>query len=814
MRLENLRAYPDPAGNQISLSWTYPDGSGITGVHIRRKTGTHSTSIDDGDIVSVPADVTTYTDSGLKGNTIYYYSFYPYVADPGSFSVDRHNRIHAMATSHMAYAQHMYELLPLIYLRYDKSVPEDPSLVAEEDREKGQLRRFVDVLGGQLDLLHSYAQELENAHSAQRADGGMLPLLAQWIGWRLDLKQELDDQRNEIDNAPEVYKSIGIIPAVQHTVKRISNWESQSKEFVHNIFLTNRPERMNIWSLLRDDVGDWSAEQEMFSLDYSYEGRPSFSQDANQVRWLFYHTMRNQRWEIWCKTSPTYSLALGVLDYFDNGTITEHVRLVMQQAGIFLSADTVLSQTGDLWRFDDVVSSESYLVERNVNLLTVYHLTADETRFAPSIPIVRTDNIGKYPSSGFDGNTLWLFWSEYDRQAEQWHIHYRHHINGVWSVTDIGENTNSPFRTADVIDTSTPRYKPNCVVDREGNLWLFWLEKSAGGWQMKYNKRTGGTWGTTAMTLPAGSIGQFRLDADPSVLTATTAGGPQIYIFWSHNVATGTGDQTRWQIDFQVKTDLLLDEANWHGVYSNEKDPVDDDYHDREPIAVINPANDIELFWSSNRSGNWAIWSSILTDVNTTTDTVTWGAATQATGEYYSNRDPLPLLLADQRLLLLARSNKSPQYTSEYYRAMSNLDHRYAGCTTRHVRNMAKTELTGKFVDFSTYTYDTGTDGKRDNDDFYARDTIGVYLKPESMDKEKINREITRLRPIVREFMPLTDRAVFVAEDNLHTDYVYHYGLPPAADSRYIISTYQDDFTSLLSESMLGPEEDFIDTLS
>jgi len=814
MYLENLSSQPDPVGNKIFLSWNYPEGTDITGVYIRRKTRSYPVSIDDGEIVAVETDATSYIDTGLKGNTVYYYSFFPYVDDPANIIIDRHNRTHAMATMPMEYSRYMYELLPSIYHRYDKTFPGVAHQVEEADREKGQLQRFIDIIGGQLDLLHSHAKALEYFHAVQKVDGSILPLLAQWIGWKLDLKQELDIQRNEVSNAPDVYKSVGIIPVIQHTVKRISDWESLSKEFVHNVFLTNRPERLNFWSLLRDASGVWSTEQQLFSLDYAFDGRPSFTEDNNQVRWLFYHTQRNDQWEIWYKTSPTYSLSLRLLDQLSVGVVADSIKLALQEFDIYLAADSVVTQDADLWHIDDASNSESYLVEQGTDVLSVYHLSADPVLFSPSKPLIRSQSINKYSSSGMEGSTLWLFWSEYDSEIDTWKIHYRHHINGAWLETDYLQNDNSPFRNAGVVDTSASRYKPSCVVDREANLWLFWLEKSAGRWQMKYNKRTGGNWGANAITLPLESRGQFRVDSYPGILMSAVDTGPQIYVFWSRNVASGVSDQTRWQINFQVKTDLILDESNWHGVYTHEKDPGDDDYHDREPIAVINSTNDIELFWTSNQSGNWSIWSRILTSVDTTTDTVTWGESQQVTPGFYSNRDALPLSLSDNRLLLLSRSNKSPHYTSESYQAMSNLDQRYAGCTTQHVRNVAKWELTGEFEDFVTYTYDAGTDGVRDDRDRYARDTVGIYLNPDTMDEEIIEKEIERLKPVVKEFMPITDRAVYIPKYDLHTDRVYTYGLPPSPDSRFIVSIYQDEFTSVMSEAVLGPGEDFVDTLT
>ena len=121
--------------------------------------------------------------------------------------------------------------------------------------------------------------------------------------------------------------------------------------------------------------------------------------------------------------------------------------------------------------------------------------------------------------------------------------------------------------------------------------------------------------------------------------------------------------------------------------------------------------------------------------------------------------------------------------------------------------------LRNKFQDIERYTYDTGAGAVRTNDDWIARDTIGVYLDNDTLGEDVIEDGIARLRPVLQEFMPVTDRAVFISSRQLHTEYVYTYGLPPGSVTRYIGSTYADDFTGVLSGSGLGEGEDFSDSL-
>ena len=96
------------------------------------------------------------------------------------------------------------------------------------------------------------------------------------------------------------------------------------------------------------------------------------------------------------------------------------------------------------------------------------------------------------------------------------------------------------------------------------------------------------------------------------------------------------------------------------------------------------------------------------------------------------------------------------------YRATQTLDVRYNGTTTVDTRNTAKIALFGKFEDFQTYTYDTGTNGVRTNNDRIARDTIGLYLTPDTADPVQIKATISRLAGALGDFMPVTERAVFI----------------------------------------------------
>ena len=172
--------------------------------------------------------------------------------------------------------------------------------LAPADRDKGQLRRFLDLPGAQLDQIYSLARAALDLHDLDRAPGNLLPLLAQWIGWRTDHSLEVGEQRNEIRFAPQIYQTIGLIPTVEATVKRITGWESRTKEFVHNVARTNQPERLNLWSMVRSAGGNFGYRRAGIA-ELRLRRAAGAVRETDGTVSLFYHTHRRHGWDIWTK---------------------------------------------------------------------------------------------------------------------------------------------------------------------------------------------------------------------------------------------------------------------------------------------------------------------------------------------------------------------------------------------------------------------------------------------------------------------------------------------------------------------------------
>lgn len=693
MRFTNLVAQPHPAGNRIDLSWAHPQPTKFPGVRVVRREGSFPTSpvpssSDEGFVVAdtnptrqnpnrvvVGADGTYgATDVGLRGETVYYYAVFAYAGSPPKYDLDRRNRAAAMATSPYGFAKEMASLLPILYHRFD--TPAESMGASGPTGVAGALRRFLDLPGSQLDVIYSFARALSGVRDVGNVDSRLLPLLAHWIGWRIDHRRESSLQRSDIRNAPHLYQAVGLMPTVDATIKRVVGWESRTKEFAHNVFRSNEPERLNLWVRERDAAGTWTTPTTPLSLDFAYEGRPAAVRDQGGTLWLFYHTLRKGRWNIWYKTL----------------------------------------RQGESW--------------------------------APSAPLTSRALIDKHPTAAVQGTKLFVFWDSYKESERRWHLSFRSHLNGRWSVA-ARLGALAPFA-----DDDRARRLPWAVTDNGGMLWLFWLELEGGRWQLRYNRYDGSAWAlATPATFPLDGGADPRMEAAPFVLFHPSDANQPLWVFWSRtDPATGVAPR-RWRIVYRVKATLDPRLTDWSAIRALPPGPADSE--DREPAAIVRPNGDVDLVWSGDRDGTWSIWRAT---VNRTSHA--WTPAEMLPATPYSQRDPMPVTLANGTMLLY-RANDSVKYGSTVYSTTETIDFRYAGSTTVDASNAAKHALWGTFDDFQAFTSDVSIDRQRPNAGLYARETVGLWLTPDTSDAAEIERNQKVLQGALREFLPAPVRTVF-----------------------------------------------------
>ncbi len=550
MRLTDLAAVAHSDGNRIDISWTAPDE--VAGVRVVRRTGTHPVDPDDGVVVAQVSGSSSASDTGLQGETMYYYTLFPFDGAPPVYDPDPHNRVSAMAIAPYGFAGLLYSALPAIYRRYDADRLPAPGTGLPSDQDKGELRRFLDLPGGELDRLYSLARAALGFTDLDRADGRLLPLLAGWIGWQTNYGLPISVQRNEIRSAPSIYQTIGGVPELDSTVTRITGWPSRTKEFVHNVARTNQPERLNLWTALRDTSGVFS-EPVLASVNFAYDGRPAAIRETDGSALFVYHTRRREGWDIWAKRyaagawEPSEPLV-------DRPGIDKHpsVALVGDRLWMF-------------WQGYDPAQAESDRFWR------IWFVTRDGAAFSAPAVFGDAGTERRMPTAVADGSGgLWLFWLE--QVGGSWQLRYNRHDGTDWQLATpqtMPLDAGQPPRVEDdlfVLFHSASASQP---------LWIFWARHEPGQtrWSVVYRIKQGldpavADWSPIRPLPKAGADGYH--DRQPAVLQ--TAGGDlEVYVSSTRNGG--------WTI---VRTTLAVGPLTWSGA----EQVVGGPYARRAPLAV------------------------------------------------------------------------------------------------------------------------------------------------------------------------------------------------------------------------------------
>ena len=734
----------------------------------------------------------------LKGETVYYYSLFPYHTNGGRhYAVERTNRIAAMASSCYDMAGQMHALLPAIYHRYDKVLP-DPSesAVSDQDRQRGQLRRFLDLPGSQLDLLYSKAAAAAYLIDTDKTHGNLLPLLAEWIGWKTDHTLDVQTQRSEIKRAPAIYAATGGVAVLESTVKRLCGWDTRTKEYLHNIVLANTPEQLNFRALLMDNGGAYHhVSTAPLSLDQAYEGRACAVPTDDGSVMMFYHTRRtafepSRRkqlprtcWDIWSKTCCRFPLAGVSVGDLSGGVVTRRIQALFLEQGIHLGSDTAIIPNAFGWQIDGTGNLPHVILTQDASGLTA-------TYWTKSAPLIRgsVEEINKHPAAAMRAGRLWVFWNSYSDADRRWTLRYSRLTADGWSTPVEADQP-----------TGVQRIKPCAVNDSDGNMWLFYLEMSAAGRELRYLSLDHATPDappdfSTAEVFPPDAGVDPDVDDDPFVLSAPGhPDGPGLWLFWVMRQPSAVRPG-RWVKSIAYRH--LVFGGGWGAIHVLAKDITDPDYNDMEPSAIEADGN-VQLYWSSDRTGNRALMQAPLDDPE---------AATELTPESpYSHTAPLPIRTPELSLLIY-RANTSVAYPSRLYSITQTVDGRYAGSTTANTRNTKKNGLAGTYDDFRTYTYDTGRKSSGDDRDLFSRETVGLFLNPDIFDADRINAGISRIKGVLKEFIPITSRAVFIPHVEEITEYVYGYDATPG-EADVIHVEREATMTTMVSDIIPTPSD-------
>ncbi|MEU6667886.1 hypothetical protein [Streptomyces sp. NPDC046727] len=533
MKLLDITAKAHPDGHRIDIAWRYPPGTDASvGVAVVRGRHDYPATPKDGVPVDEGVGITTVTDRPVHGERTYYYALFPFTGDPPVFdapSTDdaRHNRTTAMATTPYGFAELLHSLLPAVYHRYDA--------------ERSQLRRFLELPGGELDRLYSHARAALGLVDPLCVDGRLLPLLAHWIGWHTDYRLPLAAQRNEVRSAPHIYQAIGSVRVLDATVARVTGWTNRTKEFVHNVARTNEPECQTLWGALRDSQGQWS-EPALASVHFVHDGRPAAVPGPGNSAQLFYHTRRAHDWDIWGKrladgvwqpSAPVISRP-GVDKYPTAAVQGDTLRLYWQgrapgesiwriwhadRRGEKWSAPALLKEGASDQRTPAAVADDEgglwlFWLEQGAGTWQLKYNRRDATDWQLPTPAVLPsdsehdarlkDDLFVLFHPGATAPKLWVFWARQEpaeQKQTRWHIVYR-------SKQGLDPNASdwSPVRRLTRQADGDHDRQPAARAAGNDAVELFWSSTRLGGWALFRNVLDIGsdTWGT-AQQLFAGT---------------------------------------------------------------------------------------------------------------------------------------------------------------------------------------------------------------------------------------------------------------------------------------------------------------------
>lgn len=198
------------------------------------------TSTPDGDDILTQSTIRVTDSQTIHPGTIYYYTAFLAAETEQEFYFSNLTQASALATGR--YGHQLFSALPQIHQQLDTTRPA-PQQVTPADRNKGQLQRFLEVFEAHADMLHSFVGGLGDLRNLNRVDSKFLPHLADYIGWRLQGNTNELQQRQEIRNAPELYKTIGTIPTIKAVINRFTGWDVEVRAFARNVLLTFDPSR-------------------------------------------------------------------------------------------------------------------------------------------------------------------------------------------------------------------------------------------------------------------------------------------------------------------------------------------------------------------------------------------------------------------------------------------------------------------------------------------------------------------------------------------------------------------------------------------
>ncbi len=348
-------------------------------------------------------------------------------------------------------------------------------------------------------------------------------------------------------------------------------------------------------------------------------------------------------------------------------------------------------------------------------------------------PLDDPDSVDESPAAILDGNVLRLFWSS--NRGGNWNLWTRTVPQSYAGGPLVGVGDPEPV-TNHSADERSPAavvqpHESDPLLDR---LWLFWQSNRRGPTDIWAQTRVGGLWSEPSRVTSA-------LVADRTPAVALDAGAPML--FWSATTEHGCRLFTS-----KLKTPTGEEWSAPVEVLAPGETSSTSQFRDESPCAVQFQSG-LRLYWHSNRSGSWQLWTRVKT-VNG------WSPATQVLE-----------LIGLQKTRMVDAKEPAAVVHNNQLRACWRAQRRGEGFTTRTMfaSDQTSREAMAQIGDWNHYTHDAG----RQQGDWYALDTIGIYVKappkPADVTLEKfgeiVDNEMDLVRNFVEPYRPATVRIVW-----------------------------------------------------
>lgn len=375
-------------------------------------------------------------------------------------------------------------------------------------------------------------------------------------------------------------------------------------------------------------------------------------------------------------------------------------------------------------------------------------------------PTTRTEGFDGRPAVVAVGMVMWLFWHG-DRAGRRELWLQRLGVDATPLRVMAGTSDDAP-------DLAFTDEQPAAVL-RGSQMWLFWSSDRAGGHDL---------WLRRISTLPAGPPQRLTgPGSDNRAPAATLDATARLHLFWQSDrrgrpeIWWQSHDGTAWSAAERLSTAQVADEAPaaaadaagrlwlaWSAdlgdrsrifvrartgaVWGPAVAVSHDGLHRDQSPALVRRGAELWLFWHSNRGGAWRLHGRVH-------DGTAWGASFELNDPddrgLAPAKEPAAAVLPGGDLLLWWRSQEG----AARFRSR-----------TVDVDDAEMLARLGSFDDRSHYSFDTGTtDG-----DWYATDTVGLYLAPTTDDPAAIAGGLERVRRFMEPFRPAPVRFVPIVE--------------------------------------------------